>query len=130
MSWCFICLVNDQYMSRFDSFDKSTVFVDNDTGMNGGLNCQGGYCRISVKLWTNNDSFFHFSWNSLPQVHVFFRAQEKSSSLRKSTKNACHAHARPFHTKKRPKNVRKKTYLGKEIRIFSSLGKEIRIFLP
>ena len=36
----------------------------------------------------------------------------------------------PFSCKKRPKNVRKKTSLGKEIRIFSYLGKEIRISFP
>ena len=34
-----------------------------------------------------NVPFFHFSRSSLPQVHVFFRAQEKTSSLRKYTKN-------------------------------------------
>ena len=61
-----------------------------------------GRCRLVefLKYFKGNIClFFHFSRNSLPQVHVFFRAQEKSSSLRKqsptpnfSTKNTCYAH--------------------------------------
>ena len=78
------------YIVDYPGFDHQVIEVQKDD--------------LKVKLFT----FFHFSWNSLPQVHVFFRAQEKTSSLRKSTKNACHAHSRPFHTKNAPKMSGKK----------------------
>ena len=46
--------------------------------------------KINVELFepqrkSEEGTFFHFSRNSLPQVHVFLRAQEKTSSLRKNT---------------------------------------------
>ena len=64
-------------------------------------------------------SFFHFSRNSLPQVHVFFRAQEKISSLRKKSSShflVLKTHATPISAhfeQNTPKNVRKKISLGK-----------------
>ena len=72
----------------------------------------------------NHHPFFHFRWNSLRAGHVSIRAQEKTSPHIL----VLETHATPTPCIKCPKNVRKKTYLGKEIRIFSSLGKEIRIF--
>ena len=41
--------------------------------------------KILENEWVEQNYFFHFSRNSLPQVHVFLRAQEKTPSLRKNT---------------------------------------------
>ena len=70
-------------------------------------------------LELNKLTFFHFSRNSLPQVHVFFRAQEKISSLRKKSSShflVLKTHATPISAhfgQNTPKNVRKKISLGK-----------------
>ena len=51
------------------------------------------------------DTFFTFSWNSLPQVHVFLRAQEWTSSLRKNTSPhilVLKTHATPISAHSRP----------------------------
>ena len=83
------------------------------------------FLSFGKKKMNGDISFFHFSRNSLPQVHGFFRAQEKTSSLRKNTKNTRRAHSRPFQTEQAPK-MSEKTSLGKRNREKSSLGERNR----
>ena len=75
--------------------------------------------KIFFQFSGSKITFFHFSRNSLPQVHVFFRAQEKISSLRKKSSShflVLKTHATPISAhfeQNTPKNVRKKISLGK-----------------